>query len=90
MPNYKKVYTWADLPENPPKDIAESLTLDFKVSHKKDSAEQAKDMAAFANLHGGVILVGVAETADNYARTLLTKAAAKQVAKDYEDSARNL
>lgn len=90
MPTYKKVYLWKDLPAKPPKEIAETLTLDFKGQHKKDSGEMAKDMAAFANTHGGVILIGVAETADNYERSLLTKAEAKQVAKDYEDGARDL
>jgi hypothetical protein len=90
MPTYKKVYSWNDLPKKSPKDIAETLTLDFKGHHKKDPAEQAKDMAAFANAQGGVILIGVAETADNYERTLLPLPQAKLVAKHYEDAARDL
>ncbi len=71
MPTYKQIRSWADLPSEPPKRAQESYELDFKSEHKKDGSEQAKDMAAFANARGGVVLIGVAESADNYERRLL-------------------
>jgi hypothetical protein len=37
--------------------VPESLALDFKAEHMTNTAEHAKDMAAFANVLGGTILV---------------------------------
>ena len=87
---YNRIYQWSDLPSVPPDKAPETYALDFKAQHKKDPAEHAKDMAAFANAYGGVLLVGVSEKADNYERCLLPVGDAKQVAKDYEDAARDL
>lgn len=73
-----------------PRDVPESFALDFKAEHTTNTAEHAKDMAAFANVLGGTILVGVAEKADSYERRLLPLADAQQAARDYEDAARDL
>lgn len=87
---YRPIYRWEDLPELPPLKAQETYALDFKSQHNSDPSEHAKDMAAFANAYGGALLVGVAEKADNYERCLLALSDATTVAKDYEDSARNL
>ena len=77
---YKRIYDWKDLPPVPPDKAPETYALDFKVQHKSHPAEHAKDMAAFANAYGGVLLVGVSEKADNYERCLLSVVEAKQAA----------
>lgn len=90
MPSYCKILEWADLPPVPPAQARETYELDFKGFHQNDSDEQAKDMAAFANCLGGVILVGVAERADAFDRTMLTVQEARVAARSYEDAARDL
>lgn len=84
------IYTWSDLPPGPPSAAPESWALDFKSMHTADASEHAKDIAAFANAMGGVILVGAHEKSDSYSRNPLPIAAAQQAARDYEDAARDL
>lgn len=73
---------------------AEDLNLDFKVSVKSASRyELAKDMAAFANASGGVILVGAAE--EKNSNTLskwiyLTKDDALTAQREYQQAANTL
>jgi len=90
MPSYYKILAWADLPQVPPAQARETYELDFKAAHHNDSDEQAKDIAAFANCLGGVILVGVAERADGFDRTMLPIQEARLAARSYEDAARDL
>lgn len=90
MPLYQPIRDWSDLPPGPPSKSAESLALDFKSEHHRNIAEHAKDMAAFANAFGGVLLVGVAESADAFTRSLMPLRAAKAAARDYENAARDL
>lgn len=86
----QRIRTWSQLPPAVPANVPESWALDFKVAHKHDASEHAKDIAAFANAMGGVILVGVHEKSDSYVRNLLTLDAANRAARDYEDAARDL
>lgn len=87
---YRPIKQWSDLPASAPRDLPESIALDFKADHARDAGEHAKDMAAFANVLGGTILVGAAEKADSYERKLLPVASAVAAARDYEDAARDL
>jgi predicted HTH transcriptional regulator len=41
--------------------VEESRDLDFKEGHYRDGEELAKDVAAFANHVGGLIVIGVRE-----------------------------
>ena len=61
MPIFRPITTTADLPIEG--DQAERYTLDIKkeILPPFDSFELAKDVAAFANVAGGIILVGAAE-----------------------------
>jgi hypothetical protein len=78
------------LPRTSPAVASESSTLDFKAEHTSDTSEHAKDIAAFANAFGGVVLVGVPEKADSWSRRLMSVAEAATVARNYEDAARDL
>jgi hypothetical protein len=90
MGTYRAIRDWSDLPGGSPSEASETYELDFKAEHETDGGEQAKDMAAFANAFGGVILIGVAEKADTFTRKLLSIGEAEIVAKDYENAAREL
>jgi hypothetical protein len=86
----RRLHKWSDLPPGAPSATPESWAWDFKAVHTSDASEHAKDIAAFANAMGGVIVVGVHEKADSYSRNLLPTGAAYQAARDYEDAARDL
>jgi hypothetical protein len=43
--------------------VPEGVDLDFKRTHHDEPGELAKDVAAFANSGGGVLVIGVAEVA---------------------------
>jgi hypothetical protein len=90
MKLYQPIRDWSDLPPGPPSRAQETFALDFKAEHQRQPAEQAKDIAAFANAFGGVILVGVPEKSDSYTRKLVSEAAAREIALDYENAARDL
>jgi hypothetical protein len=90
MPLYKHIRAWPDLPPGSPRKATETMVLEFKGTHDPDSGEQAKDMAALANVFGGVILVGVPENADAFDRLLLPVKDVKSVVRDYENAARDL
>lgn len=89
MSLYRRILQWSDLPGTSPADSGEGYELDFKAEPAGDPSERAKDIAAFANTLGGVILVGVPEKADSYSRRLIPLANARAIAKDYEDTARD-
>ena len=72
---------------------AENLGLDIKTVDKGDSFERAKDVAAFANASGGVLLVGAAEDLER--GTLATyvpmeQDQAKQVCEAFNRATRDL
>jgi predicted HTH transcriptional regulator len=57
--------TYADLEAFLQQQIGENLTLDYKrelsTSSNRDRAELCKDISAFANSQGGMIIYGVGE-----------------------------
>jgi hypothetical protein len=64
--------------------------MDFKAKHALNAGEHAKDIAAFANAFGGVLLIGVSETADSFSRCLMPIEDARDVVRAYDDAARDL
>src|SRR5690348_1131595 len=87
---YHRIADWTDLPAQPPILARETYELDYKSEHTSDASEHAKDIASFANGLGGVILIGVAEKADNFSRKAMPLIDARAVARAYEDAARDL
>jgi hypothetical protein len=87
---YSSIRTWSDVPDRAPALIPETSVLDFKAEATSSPEERAKDVAAFANALGGVILIGVAEKSDSFERKLLSLSDARRVAREYEDTVRDL
>ena len=90
---YPGVQTFADVPPPGPFNLnaREGEQFDFKkTASPKDRAEQAKDMAAFANVFGGVILIGADLRAGVVTHPGISHAHAHQLADAYEQAAKDL
>ncbi|KAA3437123.1 AlbA family DNA-binding domain-containing protein [Rufibacter hautae] len=62
----KGSYSWSDLEELIKNEVEENLNLDYKSSRSLDKTDQkkteiAKDISAFANSNGGIIIYGIEE-----------------------------
>lgn len=93
MPLFKHILSSADLP--PVQTAFEVLTFDMKSSSNALTVtplERAKDVAAFANATGGVILIGAEEDKPNARLGVykpMDEATAAAVMKGYEEAVRD-
>jgi hypothetical protein len=76
--------SWEQLPVSAAAVLREEYTLEFKTTvNPNDRAELAKDVALLANMYGGLLLVGAAETAGGVEYPGLPAAFAKTVQEAY-------
>jgi predicted HTH transcriptional regulator len=90
---YRRIHAWPNLPGTGPKEARETYELEFKgldgITFHRDPEEHAKDIAALANLIGGVILIGIDETADIWGRARLPMKDAQSIADYFTETARD-
>jgi hypothetical protein len=84
---YKRIETESDLPA--PGTVREGLSLDAKSKPYFDGFELGKDMAAFANAIGGVVLVGANEANKLIEYVPLPRAIADKQSQAFEDALRD-
>ncbi|WP_437767160.1 ATP-binding protein [Sorangium sp. So ce281] len=90
---YRKIETFADVPSAGPLDakVRETHRLDFKeTASPEKTAEHAKDMAAFANTFGGVILIGSRVDAGIVEHPGISRPHAARLAEVYEQAAKEM
>lgn len=83
---WKPILATDDLP---PIGARETLVLEFKAEYGSDSFEIAKDLAAFANAHGGTILIGAAGGDNIAVFKPLEPAGAKRCMRAVEEAVRD-
>ncbi|WP_434043005.1 MULTISPECIES: AlbA family DNA-binding domain-containing protein [Sorangium] len=90
---YRRIETFADVPPAGPLDakVRETHRLDFKeTASPEKTAEHAKDMAAFANTFGGVILIGSKVEAGIVEHPGISRSHASRLAEVYEQTAKEM
>ncbi len=88
VPVFKPIRSVDDLPPTGPTTrTAEAHSIDFKNTYPlNNQAEMAKDMAAFANALGGVILIGTSRDGDPLAYPGIARTYADQLSDRFADT----